>query len=81
MYVLPIANRLGVVHKVVIETQIKETTMSHKYNRREMPSVHNDRQAILDMVEQIFTIVAIGFSLVVVSGLALVVAYMVGTSL
>ena len=55
--------------------------MSHKYNRREMPSVHTDRQSILDMVEQIITIVAIGFSLVVVSGLALVVAYMVGTSL
>ena len=55
--------------------------MSHKYNRREMPSVRTDRQAILDMVEQIVTVVTIGFSLVVVSGLALVVAYMVGTSL
>ena len=55
--------------------------MSRKYNRREMPSVRTDRQSILDMVEQIVTIVAIGVSLVVVSGLALVVAYMVGASL
>lgn len=55
--------------------------MSRTYNRRAILQAKRDRKAVLDMVEQIVTIAAIGFSLVVVSGLALVVAYMVGTSL
>jgi hypothetical protein len=46
--ILPIANRLGVVHKVVIETLIKENTMSRTYNRRAAIAKRKRNEAIQD---------------------------------
>lgn len=69
------------VHKVVIETQIKEIKMSRTYNRRALLDAKRKRQAKLDMIEQVVTIVAIGFGLVLLSAVAIVLAYAVGTTL
>jgi hypothetical protein len=55
--------------------------MSRTYNRRAALQARRDREHLVHMVKQIATIVIVGFSLVSLSALACVVAYMVGQTL
>jgi hypothetical protein len=55
--------------------------MSRIYDRRAKLQAKRKRQAVLDTVEQVLTIAAIGFGLVAISAFSIVVAYMVGQTL
>lgn len=55
--------------------------MNRVYSRREILQAKRDRQAVRDMIKQVFTILVVGFGLVLFCATALVLAYAVGTTL